>query len=267
MKAIIYWIIVCVFTFIATILGFFLVPFLEWTTSDDLIFVVFIVSVVLLALSIALLVITGNRNIVSFMLDKVKLKSIKEFVNKLKVIAMVILPISLSLTIPIGIHMIRFETCASSRGDYLVHRNTIYSKFGIPIIKGTGDWNWIIAYDGFGNELLVNYDYSSKKTGCTSPEFDIDSDGKIKKNYNNGLAERSECDVCRAEYVINIYYGNGRLFSSIKGYRDYTYNSNSSYGYEYNYCGNHYQSAHDLIREKIEEELISRDIETTKTLD
>lgn len=251
MKAIIYWIIVCVFTFIAAVIGFFLLPFCEWSmhSVSDYCVGILIGATVLFVLSITLIIIASNRNIIAFISDKVKLKIDYKNFYRLKKVVMVVLPILLALIIPTGIHLLRFDLQADPLGDCLVCKKTIYTKLGIPITTGIGT-NWIVAYDEYGNELFINYKFSEEKWGKTT-EIVRNYNGETEIDLYTGSLKRAECDEYKVNTTIVVYDKNGNSCACLEDSYYYTYIPENSFDYKYKYNGQYYNSVHNIIHDAL----------------
>lgn len=162
---------------------------------------------------------------------------------------MAILPISLALIIPTGIHLLRFDWRAKTLGDCLVYEETIYTKFGIPITAGIGT-DWIIAYDEYGNELLINYRFSKEVWGETT-EIVRDYNGEPEIEHATGMRKRVKCDEYKVNISLVVYdkYGNSCAYLEDSYY--YTYIPENYYGYEYEYRGQFYCSESKIIRDAV----------------
>lgn len=263
MKSIIYWVLVCIFTFIATIIGLFLIPFCEWSmhSVSDYCAGILMGSTVLLVLSITLIIIAGNRNIIAFISDRVKLKIDNKDFNRLKKVAMAILPIPLALIIPTGIHLLRFDWRAKTLGDCLVYEETIYTKFGIPITAGIGT-DWIIAYDEYGDELLINYRFSKEERGNTT-EIVLDYNGECKIDAT-GRRKWVECDSYKVNLSIVVYDKKGNSCAYLEDSCYYTFIPENYSKYKYRYNGQYYSYEEEIISDAVRHKLSNEGIKVLK---
>lgn len=144
-KTILYFVVAFFFVLFSVLIGRFLLPFITWCTSVE---VVIVLSVITAVGCIAGMVVAWRKR------------------SKVKVVAAIAVPIFLSVGLNNLWFGLRTNYDLYAWDDYLVSYGAVFTKFGTKLIDNRGDR--ILAYTDWGDKVICcwnfnrDYDYKSK---------------------------------------------------------------------------------------------------------